>query len=188
MQKAFHLWLPLAWTTNEENGMNTSKILILLSLFLSVTTYADVFITLQAKLVQPACVITTEGGDKELFINFRDVAVERLSEEKQTFGIVIQQCDLRKNLQIYLSPKEGGTLNINNETVLSTSIEGLGIRFSQENQSNALNLHQWERITPMINGGTGLVTLQSQLVTNKAIEDLASGPFRAALSIMIDYI
>lgn len=89
---------------------------------------------------------------------------------------------------MYLSPKEGNTLTINNETVLATSTEGLGIRFSEENSTNALNLYNWTTINPTIVNGTGKLKIQSQLVTNKSAEDLTSGPFKAAVSLMIDYL
>ncbi len=168
--------------------MNVARITTLFCLLLSTASQADVHINLEAMLVRPACVITDENGKKELFINFHNVSLDRLKEEKQSFGILIKQCDLRKSLQVYLSPKEGSTLNINNETVLATSIDGLGIRFSQLNQSSALNLHKWEKITPTVNGNTGKVTLQSQLVTNRTVETLDVGPFSAALSVMIDYL
>ncbi|UPQ40098.1 fimbrial protein [Providencia rettgeri] len=160
----------------------------LISLLVSLGTQADVLISLSAKLVRPPCVLTAENGEKELVINFREVALDRLTEEKQSFGILIKQCELRKNLQVYLSPREGSTLTINNETVLATSINGLGIRFSEENKSNALNLNKWERITPSVSGDTGKVVIQSQLVTNQAIENLTAGPFSAALSVMVDYL
>ncbi|MCG9527799.1 fimbrial protein [Providencia rettgeri] len=160
----------------------------LISLLVSLGTQADVQISLSAKLVRPPCVLTAENGEKELVINFREVALDRLTEEKQSFGILIKQCELRKNLQVYLSPREGSTLTINNETVLATSINGLGIRFSEENKSNALNLNKWERIAPSVSGDTGKVVIQSQLVTNQAIENLTAGPFSAALSVMVDYL
>ncbi|HEM6845811.1 fimbrial protein [Providencia rettgeri] len=160
----------------------------LISLLVSLGTQADVLISLSAKLVRPPCVLTAENGEKELVINFREVALDRLTEEKQSFGILIKQCELRKNLQVYLSPREGSTLTINNETVLATSINGLGIRFSEENKSNALNLNKWERIAPSVSGDTGKVVIQSQLVTNQAIENLTAGPFSAALSVMVDYL
>ncbi|EPI2107136.1 fimbrial protein [Providencia rettgeri] len=160
----------------------------LISLLVSLGTQADVLISLSAKLVRPPCVLTAENGEKELVINFREVALDRLTEEKQSFGILIKQCELRKNLQVYLSPREGSTLTINNETVLATSINGLGIRFLEENKSNALNLNKWERIAPSVSGDTGKVVIQSQLVTNQAIENLTAGPFSAALSVMVDYL
>ncbi|WP_272578748.1 MULTISPECIES: fimbrial protein [Providencia] len=160
----------------------------LISLLVSLGTQADVLISLSAKLVRPPCVLTAENGEKELVINFREVVLDRLTEEKQSFGILIKQCELRKNLQVYLSPREGSTLTINNETVLATSINGLGIRFSEENKSNALNLNKWERIAPSVSGDTGKVVIQSQLVTNQAIENLTAGPFSAALSVMVDYL
>ncbi|MBQ0397006.1 fimbrial protein [Providencia rettgeri] len=160
----------------------------LISLLVSLGTQADVLISLSAKLVRPPCVLTAENGEKELVINFREVALDRLTEEKQSFGILIKQCELRKNLQVYLSPREGSTLTINNEAVLATSINGLGIRFSEENKSNALNLNKWERIAPSVSGDTGKVVIQSQLVTNQAIENLTAGPFSAALSVMVDYL
>lgn len=168
--------------------MNPIRILIIILLSLTATTRADVHINIETLLVPPPCIITNEDGEKELFINFHNVALDRLKEEKQNFGILIKQCDLRKNLKIYLSPKEGSTLNIDNETVLATSIDGLGIRFSQLNQNSALNLHKWERITPTISGNTGTLTLQSQLVTNLTNETQDVGPFSAALSVIIDYI
>lgn len=168
--------------------MNLTRILALFCVLLSPVLQADVHINLEATLIRPSCVITDENGKKELFINFHSVSLDRLKEEKQSFGILIKQCDLRKNLQVYLSPKEGSTLNINNETVLATSIDGLGIRFSQLNQSSALNLHKWERITPTVSGNIGKVTLQSQLVTDRVAETLNVGPFSAALSVMIDYL
>ena len=142
----------------------------LISLLVSLGTQADVLISLSAKLVRPPCVLTAENGEKELVINFREVALDRLTEEKQSFGILIKQCELRKNLQVYLSPREGSTLTINNETVLATSINGLGIRFSEENKSNALNLNKWERIAPSVSGDTGKVVIQSQLVTIKLLK------------------
>ncbi len=168
--------------------MNVIRFLILFTLLLSANLRADVHINIEATLVRPSCVITDENGEKELFVNFHNVALDKLKEEKQTFGILIKQCDLKKNLQVYLAPKEGGTLNIDNETVLATSIDGLGIRFSQLNQSSALNLHKWEKIAPTVSGDTGKVTIQSQLVTNQAVEPLDAGPFSAALSVMIDYL
>ncbi len=168
--------------------MNLPRTLALSCVLLSTVSQADVHINLEATLVRPSCIITDENGKKELFVNFHNVALDRLKEEKQSFGILIKQCDLRKNLKVYLSPKEGNTLNINNETVLATSINGLGIRFTQLNQSSALNLYKWENITPIVSGNTGKVTLQSQLVTNQAVETLEVGPFSAALSVMIDYL
>ncbi|HGN1920476.1 fimbrial protein [Providencia rettgeri] len=168
--------------------MNIARILTLLSLFISTITQSDILINLEATLVRPACVITNENGDNELYINFSPVPVDRLTTEIKTFGILIKQCDLSKNLQIYLSPKEGSTFNLDNETVLETSITGLGIRFSEENKSTAINLLTWERIYPQINGDTGRISLQSQLVTNQVPEVLEPGPFRAALSVMIDYL
>ncbi|MFD1093440.1 fimbrial protein [Providencia vermicola] len=160
----------------------------LVGLFISFGAQADVLLSLSAKLVRPPCVLTAENGEKELFINFREVALDRLTEEKQSFGILIKQCELRKNLQVYLSPREGNTLTVNNETVLATSITGLGIRFSEENKSTALNLNKWERIAPTVSGDTGKIVIQSQLVTNQALENLTAGPFTAALSVMVDYL
>lgn len=161
---------------------------ILFSIFFSSYLNADVLLSISAKLVRPACIITADNGEKELLINFREVALDRLADEKQTFGIIIKQCDLRKNLQIYLSPKEGNTLTINNETVLATNINGLGIRFSEENKTNALNLYKWERITPLISKNEGRIVIQSQLVSNQPSENLSSGPFTAVLSLMVDYL
>ncbi len=68
----------------------------LISLLVSLGTQADVLISLSAKLVRPPCVLTAENGEKELVINFREVALDRLTEEKQSFGILIKQCELRK--------------------------------------------------------------------------------------------
>ncbi len=168
--------------------MSIMRILVLFSFWVSTTMQADILISLEATLVRPACVITNENGDKELYINFPNVAIERLTEEKATFGILIKQCDLRKNLQIYLSPKEGSTLNINNETVLSTTTKGLGIRISEENKSSAIDLLKWQQIYPKIVGDTARITLQSQLATDQNPQSLEAGPFSAALSVMIDYL
>ncbi|WP_272682168.1 fimbrial protein [Providencia sp. PROV129] len=166
----------------------TNFAFLLMGLLIFFNTQADILISLSAKLVHPACVLTAEDGKNELFINFREVALDRLTEEKQSFGILIKQCELRKNLQVYLSPREGNTLTVNNETVLATSITGLGIRFSEENKSTALNLNKWERIAPTVSGDTGKIVIQSQLVTNQALENLTAGPFTAALSVMVDYL
>ncbi|ETT04377.1 TPA: fimbrial protein [Providencia alcalifaciens] len=168
--------------------MKISHFLGAICLLVSHFSYADILITLETTLVRPSCVITNENGDKELYVNFQNVALDRLTEEKQSFGILIKQCDLRKNLRVYLSPKEGSTLTINNETVLSTTIQGLGIRFSQANRNTAINLLKWEPIFPSISGDTATLTLQSQLVTNQLPETLEVGPFSAALSVMIDYL
>lgn len=169
--------------------MNTTHYLFaFVSLFTTCNINADILISLSAKLVRPPCVLMAENGEKELFIDFREVSLDRLTEEKQSFGILIKQCELRKNLQVYLSPKEGNTLTVNNETVLATSINNLGIRFSEENKSTALNLNKWERIDPTISGDTGKIIIQSQLVTDQALENLTSGPFTAALSVMVDYL
>ncbi|MGO2303282.1 MAG: fimbrial protein [Providencia sp.] len=166
----------------------TRFVIPFVGLFIFFSTQADVLVSLSAKLVRPSCVLTAENGEKELIINFREVTLDRLTEEKQSFGILIKQCDVRKNLQVYLSPREGNTLTVNNETVLATSINGLGIRFSEESKSTALNLNKWERIAPTISGYTGKIVIRSQLVTNQALENLTAGPFTAALSVMIDYL
>ena len=166
----------------------TNFVFLLMGLLIFSNTQADILISLSAKLVRPACVLTAEDGKNELFINFREVALDRLTEEKQSFGLLIKKCDLRKNLQVYLSPREGNTLTVNNETVLATSINGLGIRFSEENKSRALNLNKWEQISPTVSGDTGKIVIQSQLVTNQALENLTAGPFTAALSVMVDYL
>lgn len=168
--------------------MSITRILAFFSLWVSTTIHADVLISLEATLVRPACIITNENGDKEFYINFPNVSLERLTENKASFGILIKQCELNKNLQIYLSPKEGSTININNETVLSTTTKGLGIRISEENKSRPIDLLKWQQIYPQVIGNTGHITLQSQLVTNQLPESLEAGPFSAALSVMIDYL
>ncbi|WP_413495900.1 fimbrial protein [Morganella psychrotolerans] len=159
---------------------------MLLHLPLSAT--ADIHITLEATLIRQPCTLTAEDGKNTLAINFQDVEINKFSQAKKDFNILIKKCDLKKNFKIYLLPKDGGTLNINNETVLATSTEGLGIRFSQKNKTSAVNLQQWEAISPAIIGSSAKFTLQSQLVTQKPVEELEDGPFKAALSVMVDYI
>ncbi|HHT4844025.1 hypothetical protein [Klebsiella aerogenes] len=58
--------------------------------------YADVYITISAKLIRPACIVTAENGEKELFINFNEVSFERLNDSKKSFGILVKECDLKK--------------------------------------------------------------------------------------------
>ncbi|EPQ5229927.1 fimbrial protein [Providencia stuartii] len=167
--------------------MKILKLVIILLFITSNHLKADVLLTLEANLIRPACSVSVGHGSNALNINFFDVERELLSEGKKSFEIAIDSCDLKKNLGIYLSPKEGSILTVNNETVLETSTRGLGIRFTQENNDAAINLQMWEPIFPTIRGRIALLQLHSQLVTSQAIETLKAGPFNASLSIMVDY-
>ncbi|HFT7131108.1 TPA: fimbrial protein [Klebsiella aerogenes] len=150
--------------------------------------YADVYITISAKLIRPACIVTAENGEKELFINFNEVSFERLNDSKKSFGILVKECDLKKSLQVYLSPREGKAIRINDEVLLATSIDGLGIRFSGESTGKVFNLNEWNIISPVIDGGTGKFVFNAELITNKTVDNITAGMFNASMSIMIDYL
>ncbi|HBO24298.1 MAG TPA: fimbrial protein [Providencia sp.] len=168
--------------------MNIIRNFALFLLFFPAITYSDVYITLEATLISPACVVTSTNGEKELTVNFSDVNAERIPETKKTFQLVIEKCDVKKGLQMYLSPKDGDTALINGIPVLTTNIDGLGIRFVQEGQVSSLPFYEWKKIIPTTNDSKGFFAIEAQLVTDKKIEDLQGGPFRAAISLMIDYI
>lgn len=170
--------------------MNMIRNLALSLFFLPAITYSDVYITLEATLVSPACIVTGANGEKELIVKFPNVSVEKITEAKETLQIVIEKCDLKKKLQMYILPRDGDTVMMFGQQVLATSIDGLGIRLTEKNKSTLLPFYVGQQIVPTVNGTKGYFSIDAQLTRNKTIEDLQAnaGPFRAAVSIMIDYI
>lgn len=157
-------------------------------LIFSQISRTDIYISLDAELVNSPCSLTMENGKNSLNINFNNIIKNNFSQAVKYFSIRIANCDLNKNFKIYLSPRGTNTFNVNNEIVLATSTKGLGIRFIQKNNGNVLNLLQWQKITTECECDTALLVLQSQLVSNRPFEELTSGPFHASVSIRIDYL
>ncbi|HCH51822.1 MAG TPA: hypothetical protein DEV59_14200 [Proteus sp.] len=151
---------------------------------------AEIYITVNALLVNPACTVTDDKGAKELFIDFQNVDVNAVVKTPpRNFDVLIKDCNLNKMMNLYLSPKDNGYFSYNGVDVLATTTDQLGIEFSDiTSGKRKINVQRYERITPILSSSnSGKISLSTQLVANKPGTELKMGPFTANVSLLVDY-
>ncbi|MEQ4924179.1 fimbrial protein [Proteus hauseri] len=151
---------------------------------------AEIHITVNATLINPACTVTDGKGAKELFVDFQNVDVNAVVKTPpKNFDVLIKDCNLNKMMNLYLSPKDNGYFSYNGIDVLATTTDQLGIEFSDiTSGKRKINVQRYERITPILSGSnSGKISLSTQLVANKPGTQLKMGPFTANVSLLVDY-
>ncbi|HID7804208.1 TPA: fimbrial protein [Proteus mirabilis] len=154
-------------------------------------TNADVIVNVSAIMLAPACSISSSDGHNPIEINYDIVNIEKLnnSPPRKSFSLFISECDLTKSLAIVISPKANGSMMAKGRNILATSVEGLGISFSDitMDKNTAIDVGRKQQIYPEILNNKGKVEIQSELVNIKPISELPKGLFSASMSVLITY-
>ena len=154
-------------------------------------TNADVLINISATMLAPACSITSTDGYDPIEVNFDIVNVEKLniSPPRKSFSIFISECDLTKSLAIVISPKANGSMMAKGRNILATSVEGLGISFSDitMDKDTSIDVGKKQQIYPEILNNKGKIDIRSELINTKPINELPKGFFNASMSVLITY-
>lgn len=172
--------------------MKQHKTLITVLMLFGSLVHADVLVEVSATMVAPSCNIHSEHHGSTLKIDFGTVKFDELNSAShhRAFAIQLSGCDFNKDLAIMLAPKGNNTFIHNGQTVLATSISGLGISFNEviDGGVRPLAMNKLQRINPQRLSATEYQTdLQARLVNRIPAEQLAAGKFTSAMTILVAY-
>ncbi|HEM8292659.1 TPA: fimbrial protein [Providencia rettgeri] len=172
------------------NQMKKSLGLLLLCTVLE--SHADVLIDVTATMVDPACNIRSENSSSPLAIDFNIINSSELNKSAvvKDFSLYISDCNFSKSLAMVLNPKGGSTLSYNGKNILATSIDGLGIDFTEVTGGTirALEMNKKQRIYPeRVNATLYRMDLQAQLVSAVPIKQLELGEFTSTVTLSVTY-
>nr|WP_232370324.1 fimbrial protein [Xenorhabdus lircayensis] len=153
-------------------------------------SYADVQITVKGTLREPPCSVTGENGDKIINVNlmYMPLKVVGTPNAEKSFRLKVH-CDSRapigKVLKMKVQPLGYGVIDSMGNNVLSTSMKGLGIALTYENEPVVLN--SWiliKGIDSQADEPMGFVKLTARLVAENKLE---AGEFQSAASLLMNY-
>lgn len=161
-------------------------------LLISTWSQADVAINVSASLIAPACSVRSENNNSPLKINFGTINPEELNTStiSKDFILYISDCNFSKNLAVILNPKSGSTLLYQGRNILATTIDGLGIDFTEISGGTnySLEVSKKQRIFPQrVDDDLYRMDLKAQLVSAVPVKELKSGKFTSTVTFLVIY-
>ncbi|WP_249718702.1 fimbrial protein [Proteus faecis] len=169
-----------------------NKVLWLFFLFTPCFSYADVRLEVTATMINPACNIRSENNSSPLKIGFGSINPKSLknADTSKNFSLYLSNCNFGNELAIVLNPKGYNTLNYQGRNILATSIEGLGVDFSNvtDDSARSIEISKKERISPKkISSDLYKVDLKAELVNTIPVNELELGKFASTITVAVVY-
>lgn len=168
------------------------QILWLLSLLVPCVSHASVQLVVTATMTEPACNIRSKNNSSPLKIGFGSINPKSFenADTSKNFSLYLSSCNFGNELAIVLNPQGYNTLNYQGRQVLATSIEGLGVDFSNvtDGSNRPIEVSKKERISPKkINNDLYRLDLQAKLVNTIPVNELELGKFTSTVTVSVVY-